>query len=342
MKAAWLQGLKRPREFPGFRKICRSMGRSTRSGAGVRRLFTLALGCMTAGGAAATDRYVGQGGQTPDPVAGYTSSETAASNVQEVINLAATVAGDRILIAPGRYLQPDAIACNKAVTLRSQNAQGGTDPELTILDANNYAGKPVSNRCLTITAGVTIDGLTLTGGRNPAGVNQMGGGAYVLSSTAVLITNCILAGNTGKYGGGLYVQSSPATIVDCRIVENEAVTYGGGAYLYLSPQACLQNSVIGWNAAPSEGSGVGINGCRAPVVTGCDIVSNRNASAVGFISDGGMISDCRIRVTTNLSAAVRACAPLLRPDETGCSTAGLSATIAPACSSRIMCACATA
>jgi len=110
--------------------------------------------------AANTNYYVvpDNAGATPP----YTDWPTAATNIQDVLNR--TLAGDTIYLTNGHYYLTGEVVIATAVTVKSYNA-GAVDPTNTIIDGNNYAGKPVTNRCFCITnAAATIDGLTITNG----------------------------------------------------------------------------------------------------------------------------------------------------------------------------------
>ena len=123
--------------------------------------------------ATAATRYVVPPG-TPGvaTASGYTSWETAATNVQHAVDTAET--DDLILVTNGTYRLTSEISIAKKITLRSFK-DGTTDRDGTILDGNFPA---TSNRCINVNfAGAVVDGFTITNGYAVTGhvLNKFGG-----------------------------------------------------------------------------------------------------------------------------------------------------------------------
>ena len=245
--------------------------------------------------AANTNYYVvpDNAGATPP----YTDWPTAATNIQDVVSR--TLAGDTIYLTNGHYYLTGEVVIATAVTVKSYNC-GATDPTNTIIDGNNFPGKPVTNRCLNISAAATIDGITLTNG-----VVTDNGGGCIMSGTYGVLTNCIVTGNlatnSGQVGGGgVYVSANNCTITDCQIVRNRSLRWGGGARGAAS-YLVLKNSFVGWNNVVAEdGAAVGLGGRDS--VLNCTIVSNGNLgcnSIVYFIGTYAIVSNCVIMGNTN-------------------------------------------
>jgi len=137
---------------------------------------------------------------------------------------------------------------SKSLTLRGGYAGlgdwGAPDPLAypTLLDAQN------TGRALVIIgpATVTVEGLTLTGGK----ANGLGGlpgydasGGVYLSGATVTLTNCAVVSNTistgGGRGGGVAINGGSVVIANSRLAFNRAddgsdytSEYGGGLYVY--------------------------------------------------------------------------------------------------------------
>src|SRR5690606_3400560 len=114
----------------------------------------------------------------------------------------------------------------------------------TILDAKG------AGRSLTIETekAMEIFDIHITGG-----VAELGGGLYVISSTAVL-SQVNVYGNSATGGGGAYFVSSKAIMTESRVAENKA-EQGGGLYLDTESEVTFQRSEIENNRA-AEGAAV--------------------------------------------------------------------------------------
>jgi PKD domain/Immunoglobulin I-set domain len=168
-----------------------------------------------------------------NPVAPYSTWATAATNIQDAINIAA--AGDIVLVTNGVY------ATGGKVEAGDLTNRVAVDKPITVTSVNGYAatvikgaGDPTSTngpgavRCAWLTDGATLNGFTLLNGATRATGNtatlQSGGGVWCVSTNGV-VSNCLLTNNTAIYGGGI----SYGTLNNCLVVFNLAV-YGGGAY----------------------------------------------------------------------------------------------------------------
>jgi len=122
----------------------------------------------------------------PNPVLPYSTWETAATNIQDAVDIADN--GGQIIVTNGFYLLDSYISVDKMVTIESVNG-----PENTIVDGN---GTNIYDCCFYfISSNTVISGFTITNGYN--------GGVYCLYSDSI-ITNCIIVGNINGYGGGIY------------------------------------------------------------------------------------------------------------------------------------------
>jgi len=115
-----------------------------------------------------------------------------------------------------------------------------------------------------LTAAVTIEGLTITGGNAQPYYSQLtgwpnewtnGGGIVLAGCSSITLNNLKITGNSAQIGGGgVYVASGNTTILGCTISGNYAGNSGGGVCLG-SGTLTVQSSVIADNSAGSYGGG---------------------------------------------------------------------------------------
>jgi len=227
-------------------------------------------------------RYVAL--NNPTPVAPYTNWITAATNIQDAIDV--STPGDTVIVSNGVYetggrvvagALTNRVVIDKALTLKSVNGpantiiKGAWDPITT----NGNAAV----RCVWMTNGASLVGFTLTNGATRTGGFSDswadGGGLFVLSSS-VSVSNCVITGNSSfDDGGGAY----GGTLNNCLIIGNRA-GYGGGVSFFDNP-GTLNNCTLSGNTAGDGGGSYGgtLNNC---------IVYFNNAT-VGANSSGGTI-----------------------------------------------------
>jgi hypothetical protein len=143
--------------------------------------------------------------------------------IQHAIGVAAD--GDTILVAAGTYTEN--LVITESLTLHGSYVVSGSawlppgtivlpDADETIINGSGAISQPVVNITAT-TAGVTLDGFTITGGRG----TEVGG---VAAGGNVVIHNCIVRNNTaaneGWGAGGVLGYDGVLTIVDSLIVDN--------------------------------------------------------------------------------------------------------------------------
>jgi hypothetical protein len=198
-----------------------------------------------------------------NPVAPYAGWATAATNLQQAIDVAA--AGDEVVATDGTYT---AITVNKQMLIRSENG-----PIWTFIDGHG------NGRCAWLTNGVGLSGFQLQ-----HGIADTAAGIFC-DSTNVFITNCIVFNNSainvvtqsigsvgGVFGGTLY---------NCSIRNNSAVLSGGGTF-----GGILFNCTINGNTAGVNGGGV----CSSTLF-GCTVGNNSSGESGGGAS-GCQLSNC--------------------------------------------------
>ena len=151
--------------------------------------------------------------------------------IQQAIN--AATSGDTIHVRAGTYYEHVTIA--KALTLE------GEDRATTVIDGGG-SGKTV----ISSAGGVTIRGLTITGGGTAEGTIQ-DAGLVIQNASNNVVENCVITQNGLN---GIYVhQSSNMTIRGCEISFNNATTsYKGAIHFRYSSNATIEGNEIHSNA----------------------------------------------------------------------------------------------
>ncbi|MEY4917300.1 MAG: hypothetical protein RL616_1213, partial [Verrucomicrobiota bacterium] len=154
-----------------------------------------------------------------NPVAPYTSWDTAATNIQDAVDVASV--GGTILVSNGVYQTGERTAIeasdgstNRLVVDRMVSIQSVNGPANTRIDG---AG---SFRCVYLASGAMFSGFTLTNGMSPGA-----GGGLLAESNSATVSNCVFIGNAGSSGGG----ASGGTLNDCVFLNNSASSGGGVA-----------------------------------------------------------------------------------------------------------------
>ncbi|MFH1476335.1 MAG: hypothetical protein ABIH24_02420 [Verrucomicrobiota bacterium] len=285
----------------------------------MKRSITLISGMLVAVAiciqmAGATTNYVDRYGANPVP--NYTNWATAATNIQDAVDVAMATPGNTVLVSNGVYdtggkITPGGLLTNRvcvtnAIILRSVNGpdytsiKGQPSPE-----AGGIGTGAV--RCVYLFRGASLIGFTLTNGytmsNQAANAHMGGGGVYV--NTSGTVSNCVIVGNYGwrfagggagldgggtlnnciisnnyipAYGGGVAVWYG--TLNNCIIVNNMTATLGGGVMAYASS---INNCLIAGNTATNGSSG-GVFAWHYPVtLNSCTIAGNSDTTSAGGI-----------------------------------------------------------
>jgi len=262
--------------------------------------FSLTVVLLVAAPAPAVDHYVSPAGTNNPP---YTNWADAATNIQWAVNAATN--GETVLVSNGTYYLTNQVDIAAAITCASVNGR-----EVTIVDGNNYGGKPVTNRCFYITAAATLDGFTI---RNGVSTNS-GGGVFCSTGTKVqncritscvvsnpnasailrgggiykgVVSNCEISANVNynRWGGGMYLTSGDKA-VKCIVVSNTIPlvsdeNHGGG--ICAGATAIIDDCIVSWNQAKTPSYGGGVDCGAGGTILRNSLICNNSA-----ISGGGV------------------------------------------------------
>jgi uncharacterized repeat protein (TIGR01451 family) len=155
-----------------------------------------------------------------------------------------------------------------------------------------------------------LDSGGLQGGSlgDQSGTFWLGGGIYVVDSTAIITGNEVVSNTALDFGGGIYAEDSSVTIGTNEISDNRAGAvypcawdygFGGGVALVQGCQFTLENSHIAENVVLRGGGGVFITDSTG-VVRDNEIVANHSYyDSVSVYGGGVYIQDCSPRIEGN-------------------------------------------
>jgi hypothetical protein len=260
--------------------------------------------------------YVSQ--NNTNPVVPYLSWATAATNIQDAVDAAYILGtvivsngvyangGKAVMSVYSGYMLTNRVAVMKQITVRSVNGPAMTTIQGYQVPSTINGSSAV--RCVYLTNNTALIGFTLTEGATVifpgSGMDyakvQSGGGAFSESSS-VLISNCVLVGNSAYIeGGGSYsgtlkmcllignsVQagegggSGGSTLDACILTGNSAAEAGGGAC-----GGMLNNCILTGNMVVYDGGGA----CYS-TLNNCTITGNSAAEAGGG-AFGSTLNNC--------------------------------------------------
>src|SRR6266404_324669 len=230
---------------------------------------------------------------SPSSTPPYTNWPTAATNIQDAVDAAAT--GELVLVTNGVYRNggwqtaSGGPATNRVAVIRPLTVQSVNGPSVTSIEGvpTPVTSPPLSNavRCVYLTNGASLIGFTLTNGgssyesenRGPPAPDECGGGVWC-ESTDCVVSNCFLANSVARgWGGGAY----HGTLNNCVLIGNTAFWGGGAIY------STLNNCVISTNTGLNFGGGVSYCGVNNSVLVG-------NHGGAGGAADSSGLVNCTL------------------------------------------------
>ena len=232
-----------------------------------------------------------------DDAADGRSWATAKATIQGGIDVA--VPGGLVLASNGVYATGGAFVAglmNRAAVTKALTVQSMNGPAVTLIQGRDPMGMEFV-RCAYVADGAALIGFTLTNGFTQTLFDKSGsGGGVYCDSTAGVISNCVLTGNSANYGGGAFGGAlyhctltgnsasygggmAAAELYHCELTDNSAVTYGGGAF-----NGALFDCALEKNSADSGG------GAFNAMFNNC--VLTRNTANFGGGTYLSMLNNC--------------------------------------------------
>jgi hypothetical protein len=241
--------------------------------------------------------YVSVAGGTAQ--APYSSWATAARNVQDALDVA-QMPGALVLVSNGTYSAGGRVVygslSNRVAVTVPVTVQSANGPEVTVIQGNQV---PVTTngdaavRCVLLTKGAVLSGFTLVSGATRAtgdSVLECSGGAVWCATPGVLVSNCVLVGNSAARGGGAAYSGA---LVDCRLTNNAAIS-GGAAFA-----ASLYNCLLSTNSAQNGG------GAYLGTLFNCTLSGNCASNGGGAYSAN--LTNCTLTSNSALGSGGGAC-----------------------------------
>jgi hypothetical protein len=257
------------------------------------KLLRFAIGVLTtlATTLSATTLYVDL--NSPGPTPPYTNWPTAATNIQDAIDVADP--GDLVLVTNGVYAtggrvvygaMTNRVAVTKPVTVQSVNG-----PTVTVIRGYGFVLDNTEIRCVYLTNGSALTGFMLTNGATLSSgdaIKEMAGAGVWCESSACVVSNCIIIRNRGwRFGGG----ACSGTFNNCTFSSNSCRLYsGGGAYL-----SVLNDCTLIGNWTYSENGG----GAASSTLNNCTLSANSANNGGGAFDS--VLNNCVITNNSSVS-----------------------------------------
>jgi hypothetical protein len=281
--------------------------------------------CFAAVQAGATTRFVDI--NNLNPASPFTNWVAAATSIQDAVDIA--LAGDEIVVSNGVYEvgARSMVGSNRLVVTTALVVRSANGPAVTTIRGYQVPGTtngPNAVRCVYLANGAVMSGFTLTEGAtlpNTSDNNSSGGGVFC-QSVSVVVSNCVVTGNSAGYCGG---GACSGTLNDCVLSGNwsgsgggsyssklnrctlsgNSAYYGGGAYSGTLDRctlhdnsasqfaggvdfATLTNCLLSGNSSATSGGGA-----HSSTLNNCTLVGN-SASTSGGGAYAGVLRNCLV------------------------------------------------
>jgi len=261
----------------------------------MRRCSTFAvLLALCAFRVGATDHFVSL--TSPNPTAPYSNWDTAATNIQDAIDVANP--GDRVIVTNGLYNTggrmtyppvTNRVAITKPLVVQSVNG-----PAVTIIEGYQLPGITNADgamRCVYMTNNTSLIGFTVMHGATSTNSDatswENGGGILCENLTNSVISNCVIIGNSAAtVGGGVEL----GTLNNCVIANNSDTYMGGGAAFSVLNHCLVTNNYSFYGIggiSGNSGAGVPLNGQPPQTANFCVIMGNSSGAGYGPTEDCG-------------------------------------------------------
>ncbi len=229
------------------------------------------------------NRYVAPGGGHLFP---FLTWAHAATNIQDAIDAAS--AGETIFVSNGVYntggrTATDSTTTNRVFVDKPLHLVGVNGPSVTIIEGKGPNGD-AAIRGIWLTNGASLTGFTITNGatRTVGGLitHEMAGGIWA-QSTSVIVSNCMITGNTADFSGG---GSWQGTFYNSSFIANISTEGGGGPR-----NGILYNCLVKGNRATIFDGG----GAAGGTLYNCLVVGN-HAGRFGGASQNTRMINCTV------------------------------------------------
>jgi hypothetical protein len=167
------------------------------------------------------------------PLSPYTSWSTAATNIQDAIDIADP--SDTVLVTNGVYWTGGrsffALMTNRVLVSKPVRVESVNGPTATIIQGYSppvTIGSAGAIRCVYLANGAVLSGFTITNG-GTRGISEGyagSGGGVSCESAAAVVTNCLITGNSAYWSGG---GVAGGTLYNCILSGNFTTGSGGGS-----------------------------------------------------------------------------------------------------------------
>jgi hypothetical protein len=300
-------------------------GNATRRRQGLTMAVTAGLLAVSGAFAVQTNLYYVNTANGVNAAPPFLSWATAATNVQEAVNLAEAAVDIangilcEVVVTDGVHVVSAAVTLSAPIRLRSRSG----DPTTTALSGSYPANQ---HRVMNLLGDAWVSGFTISNGyAYGAAPTNYGGGVYMSTNTlgkgglladcrvirnqarkapssgiqgygcgiylqAGTVSNCLIQSNTSDLGlgGGVFVLAG-GRVLDCRILDNHvatgSTTYGAGIYFYYGGYA--SNCLVARNTSRHAG---GIYMFRGGEMVGSCISNNSAGNGKGvYLAYGGTL-----------------------------------------------------